>query len=42
MIVFLTTHSTPDTGLLHIVPGDKGAAPVAEVSNVAIPPDLVD
>ncbi|KAJ3844032.1 hypothetical protein F5878DRAFT_656238 [Lentinula raphanica] len=30
VIVFITTHSTPDTGLLHFMPNDQGAAPVSE------------
>lgn len=35
-VVFFTTHSTPDTGLLHHVPGNRGAATVEEVGAVLI------
>jgi hypothetical protein len=36
ILVFLTTHSTPDTHLLWHTPEGEGASTVAEVSNLSL------
>ncbi|KAJ3726254.1 hypothetical protein C8R42DRAFT_762393 [Lentinula raphanica] len=41
VIVFITTHSTPDTGLLHFMPNEQGAGTVSEVLRTLVPDSFV-
>ncbi|KAJ3964526.1 hypothetical protein EV361DRAFT_977902 [Lentinula raphanica] len=41
VIVFITTHSTPDTGLLHFMPNEQGAGTVSEVLAKLVPVSFV-